>query len=373
MKRRAAVILSLFLLLSVAGCSRAEGQTPPGPASKPAELSVSDLNEILAALEPSDATITYYGEETDTCDAGRAIRADHYLTELQNFTWEEYHAPAEWDGSGEYRCVLTAPGVTLTAYQSGSDNARPLHVETEYGEGMFTLPYLAEGEEETPKQVSWMVFDAFTQWYREARTAARYQGEATPLSAEELDWFTDYTAFEQTDYDESWGGYVASATEISCFFTSQYSDPRDLDAQEFLVYCPSQHDLGQKDEAEFRLVQEKLDWRSGDDGHLFTVTEMPMPCHRLPRTYINEILTRYAGITVEEMHTDWTEEAFYIPETDCFYTFTSDFGPGFFIPCYGERDGDVVTLWEGDSDKPNVLTLQKSGEDWRILSHQTAE
>ncbi len=74
------------------------------------------------------------------------------------------------------------------------------------------------------------------------------------------------------------------------------------------------------------------------------------------------------------MHTDWKEAAFYIPETDCFYTFTSDFGPGTFIPCYGERNGDVVTLWEApdvyDKNTTDVLTLQKSGDRWLILSHQ---
>ena len=77
------------------------------------------------------------------------------------------------------------------------------------------------------------------------------------------------------------------------------------------------------------------------------------------------------------MHTDWLEEAFYVPATDCFYVFTSDFGPGTFAPCYGERTGDTVTLWEyptGYDEKiGDVLTLQKSGDQWHILSHQAAE
>ena len=83
---------------------------------------------------------------------------------------------------------------------------------------------------------------------------------------------------------------------------------------------------------------------------------------------------KYAGITVEEMHTNWIEEAFYISETDCFYTFSSDFGPGSFIPCYGEKDGDIVTLWAAPAEydgSTSMLTLQKSGESWHILSHTT--
>lgn len=148
-----------------------------------------------------------------------------------------------------------------------------------------------------------------------------------------------------------------------------------MTASEFLWYCPGPGGQEPVDENEFRYVQTKLDWRSGDDDHLFTLDELPVPCHRLPRSYINKILANYAGITVEEMHTDWLEESFYIPETDCFYTFTSDFGPGTFALCYGEKNGDIVTLWENFNwydENSDVLTLQKRGEIWQVLSHQPA-
>ncbi len=385
MKKCIALAVAVLLLLVVTGCSNTNEQVssklitdpidaPSGQTPELVELSVSDLNEILTALDLSEATLTYHGETANTCAADLAIRAESYIEKLQSFTWEEYHAPAEWDGSDEYRCVVTVPGVTLTAYQSGYDNARPLHVETEFGEGMFTLPYIAGGQTRVVEQVSWMVFEAFEQWYKEAHTADLYNGRVgTSLTADELDWFEEYTAPERTTYDEEWGGYVGSATAISCFFTSQYDDPRDMDAREFLYYCPDQGVLEAGDEDEFRTVQEKLDWRGGEDNHLVTIDEMPVPCHRLPRSYINEILTKYAGITVDEMHTDWLKEAFYIPETDCFYTFSSDFGPGNFIPCYGEKNGDTVTLWEapvGENNTSDMLVLQKNGENWHILSHQ---
>jgi hypothetical protein len=367
MKKHVTFAISFLLLLSTVGC----GNTGEQVSSEPVELTVFDLNDTLDALDLSEATLAYYGENENTCDAFRAIRAESYLETLKCFTWEEYHAPDGWDGSdGGFRCVLTAPGVTITAFQ---DNALPLQVVTDSGEGMFVLPYLTDEQNGDTKQVSWMVFDTFEQWYGEAHTATLCGGAGTPLTAEQMDWFEDYTASEKTSYDETWGGYIVSATEISCFFTSQYSDPRDMDAQEFLRYCPGEGTLGAADEEEFRYVQAKLDWRSGEDNHLFTVTELPVPCHRLPRSYINEILTKYAGITVEEMHTDWLTEAVYIPETDCFYTFTSDFGPGTFTPSYGEISDDIVTLWDapsGESGVSDLLVLQKSGEDWHILSHQ---
>ena len=365
MRNRMIYSMLVMLLLIFAGCGNMEEQTatepepaPPDPPA-PVALSVSDFHDVLADLDLSGATLTYNGEVEDACPAGAAIRAGSYVETLRDFTWEVCDVPEDWDGSGGYRYQLTAPGVTLTAFQRD----RNLHVVTDSGEGLFTLPSIEDA------QVNWMIFDTFEFWYNEARAAVLYSGEGTPLTVEEMNWFEDYTASVTTDYDETRDDYIPRTTAISCFFTSEYSDPKDMDAQAFLYYCPDQGILGEEDEEEFRLVQAKLDWRSGEDNHLFTVMEMPVPCHRLPRSYINEILTQYAGITVEEMHTDWTEEALYILETDCFYSLASDFGPGSFTPRYGEKTGDIVTLWSSS----HMLTLQKSGEFWHILSHEPVD
>ena len=180
----------------------------------------------------------------------------------------------------------------------------------------------------------------------------------TPLTAEELTYFAEYT---KSFADEG-------ITEISCFFTSFYTDPRDMNATEFLRYCPDEYTLTWGDEDEFRLVIERSDQWGEEE---ITLEEMPVPCHRYSRTYLNEILMRYAGITVEDMHTNWLEELLYLPETDCFYTFTSDCGPGTFIPAYGEREGDIIKLWGcGSGTDYSVLTLQKVGSDWQIICHQ---
>lgn len=188
-----------------------------------------------------------------------------------------------------------------------------------------------------------------------------YSDATSKLSAEELAYFTEFT---KNFWDEG-------ITPISCFFTSFYSDVRDMDATEFLRYCPYEYTLTTEDEEEFRLVQEKLNWRIGEDEHLATLEEMPVPCHRYSRSYLNEILMRYAGITVEDMHTNWMEELLYIQETDCFYNFTSDCGPGTFTPTNGVKNEDTVTLWS-TGDNAAVLTLQKSGEGWRVVSHRKA-
>ena len=375
------------LLLAMAGCSGTDATVPSEPAfptsepiesepespeSEPIGLNVSDLKDILSGLGMyiSDAALTFYGENEDARPAGAAIRAENYLKELRDYTWENAQIPA-WDVNDGYRCVFTCPELTLIAYQRD-----PLHVITESGDGWFILPAISEEQNGGVSQFSWMLFDTFEKWYQEARAADLYQGSGMPLTAEELTWFQEYTATENHYYNEEQDRYDFELSAVSCFFTSKYSDPRDMDAAEFLRYCPRQSDLEAEDEREFQLVQEKLDWRGGEDDHLFSVTEMPVPCHRLPRTYINEILTEYAGVTVEDMHTDWRKEALYIPETDCFYTFTSDYGPGTFVPCYGERDGDTVTLWEApdiyDENIADALTLRKSGDTWLICSHQAA-
>lgn len=406
MKKVLLTALAAVLLVSAAGCSRVAEQTisdtaaadpitteeqvsaeqAPGSAVEAGEytdleaapssaaLQVSDLAAVLDTLDLTEAILINHTETDATYPAKAAICAKSYIEELKSFVWKEYALPPEWDQTDEFFCRLIAGDVTVTAYQYGYCGDRPLHLVTEEGEGWFILPYIQSGPNKAPVQVSWMIYDTFFSWCLEAEAAALYGMGGIPLTAEELDHFQEFTSSEQREYDEEWGGYVGRATEISCFFTSLYNDPRDMDAVEFLYYCPDQGILELEDEAEWQLVQRKKDWRFGEDNHLATIGELPVPVHRLPRTYINEILTKYAGITVEEMHTDWLTEALYIPETDCFYTFSSDFGPGTFYPCYGEKNGDIVTLWEapvGYDGSTKVLTLQKSGENWHILSHNT--
>ena len=374
---RNSFLSAALCILMLPACSPVPAGQPPAPESPPPvppeatqlPLRASDFGALLSGLELSAAQLTLYTDEggMGTYPADAAICAADYMAYLRDFSWVEYEPyPAEQEEESGYRCQLAAPGVTITSFQSSS----ALHVVTDVGEAWLTLP------EQEGGPYAWMVYDTFDLWYQEAAAADRFGGgEGTPLTSDELKWFRDYTTSVRDCRDEAGEYLYTGSTPISCFFTSKYSDPRDMDAENFLCYCPDQGTLGPEDEAEFQLVQAKLNWRSGSDGHLFTVSELPVPCHRLPRPYIDEILTCYAGITVDDMHTDWREEAFYIPETDCFYSFASDFGPGSFYPLYGERQGDVVTLWEGYDvyeDASDVLTLRADGDSWKILSHQPA-
>lgn len=349
MKRMSLSALLLALLLLATACGRAE--TPPDEPTAPDTVA---LTALLEAVTPEGATIANVRSGDGTAyPAGGAIRAEDYLATLRGFDWTAYLLPSDWDGSntGSYR--LTADGAELTLYSI--DDAAVLHAVLADGEGWFTVP---NGETQTNRQLS----ETVRAWYDGAEAAARYAYGGTPLTGEELAYFEQFTLSSRTE------GNVTYATPIACFFTSTYEDVRDLDAVEFLRYCPSEGSVANADGEEARLVAEKLD-RRDESGRLLTVDELPTPCHRISRAYLDGILTEYAGVTVVEMHSDWTAELFYLPETDCFYAFTSDFGPGVFRPAYGERSGKTVRLWES-GENGDCLTLDRAGEGWRIRSHE---
>ena len=369
MKKCVAFAGSFLLLLSMAGCSNTDEQIPLEPIPVPIELSVSDLNDILAALDLSEATLSYHGKVDNICDASSAIRADNYIENLQRFTWEEYLPPDGWDGSYEYRCVLTTPSVTLTAYRGNSEATRLLRVTTDNGEGMFTLPYITDKDSGNAIQMNWMIFDTFKQWYDEAHTASLNRETGTPLTAEELDWFTDYTTTEQVYYDEPQDSNHIYSTEISCFFTSYYEDVAELDFEEWMRYFPGDGSGNSVTEEEFEALKNVGVWPFKE---FESFDSMPVPIHKYFRSTVDAALTKYAGITTADLD---TSSVAYLAEYDSFYTYTSDFGPGWFIPCYGERNGDTVTLWEapaGDNMVSDTLVLQKNSGNWHILSHQPA-
>ncbi len=356
----------ITLIIALLGCSKTTELAQPD--TEPVTLEVVDLTRILENLDPAGATLYYYGESENSCSADSAIRASYYIEQLRSYTWDSFQSPEERGESTGYRYIFEGVGVTITAYQTGTGDFIPVHAVTATGDGWFALSYL-EDEHGLLRQAGWMAYDTFAAWFAEARAAETYRGEGTPLSAEELGDFQTYTASIASELDEETGAYSSAATAVSCFFSSEYDDPRNLEAGAFLAYCPAQGDLAPgnaDDESEFWLVQEKLDWRGGEDSHLLSLAEMPIPCHRLPKAYVEDILMQYAGIRLEDMHTDWESEALYISETECFYTFTSDFGPGVFNPLYGEKSGEVVTLWSA----AHVLKLQRAGDTWHILSYQ---
>jgi len=389
MKRLLLIALSAALLLSSVGCSRAGEEMPPEEtdppvtenapdapeaAPAPAALRVADLVDILDALDLSEATLTYHSDikTEDSYPADAAIRAEDYIEKLKAFAWVIYEPSAEQEPEADRFYQLSTSGAAITAFPGGHDSSRLLHLITNDGEGWFILPDIKSEQEQLVTQPSWMMTELFFQWYTEARSASLYSGSGTPLSAEELTWFEEYTTSTYTEYDPEFGGYHSGSTPISCFFTSQYDDVRELNFKEFLRYFP-----GDGDGTPHPVSDAEFEALKGVDGWPFEWVEkrddMPVPIHKYPRSTVDAVLTKYAGITTADLLD--TSGVAYLEEYDAFYNYTSDFGPGMFTPRYGEKNGSIVTLWRipAYDGSTGMLKLEKVGEAWHILSHQSVE
>jgi len=182
------------------------------------------------------------------------------------------------------------------------------------------------------------------------------------LSQEEIEQVK--AAFSSIVHDEQ--GNPIGVNIWSCFFTSYYSDVRDMNFAEFLAYFPG--DGSTVDEEEFSVLKE-------DPAFLFygevsNHADMPVPVHRYPVPIINAALEAYAGITVGDLD---TSEVVYLAEYDAFYNHTSDAGHGMFYCTRGEIDGDIVRLYEEFDYGTDMLTLKKVGGNYRIVAHQQLE
>ena len=177
-----------------------------------------------------------------------------------------------------------------------------------------------------------------------------------PLPADELTTWAE--ALRSEDSEERWD--IVQASIVSCFLTSYYYSPRHLDLEEFLAYFPIQ---GVVDETELDALRAAY---AGSGWRILELQELPVPVHRYRVADINAALTQYAGITLDDMSTDWRNEErmLYLPEYDAFYNFTSDFGPGMFAPESGEHLGSIVRLYG------NHAALQLSGtpDSFQIMS-----
>ncbi len=143
-------------------------------------------------------------------------------------------------------------------------------------------------------------------------------------------------------------------------FTSLYTDPRDLDLNAFLRYF----DYGEEiSEEEFRTLR--------DAGYLSSASrwqhaeDYEAPLRRIPARMVEDALRLYFDIGLADLTTDYRTKFRYTPETDCFYSMTSDFGPGTFQPQWGERKDDVVRLWYSKT----CLTCRKLEDRWIIVSY----
>lgn len=181
------------------------------------------------------------------------------------------------------------------------------------------------------------------------------------LTEEELETYRSAFQPELTE-----GEQITGVNPVSAFFTSYYQRPEELNFEEFLRYLPGSESVkDDPDDPEFQALTAHPLWPF--DGDL-----VPTPIHRYSRQVVDQVLERYTGITSAELSGLGMDTVIYLEEYDAWYNFTSDYGPGMFIPVYGLREGSTVTLWEqssGNGTSGDALTLEESEDGFHILSH----
>lgn len=190
--------------------------------------------------------------------------------------------------------------------------------------------------------------------------------EGTPLTEEELAQAEE--AFHSRVHPSD------RSLELGCFFTSTYADVTELDLKEFLFYYFFESQLLEDGDAEEFLALAALPGFPftevlEDEGPL--PSGVPAPIHRIPRSAVDKTLETYAGITTADLKN--TENVLYLPDYDAYYNFTSDYGPGWFQPVEGARDGDTVRLRSQPMGHMGTqvvqeLTLREEGDRWLIRS-----
>ena len=158
------------------------------------------------------------------------------------------------------------------------------------------------------------------------------------------------------------------ATQISCFFTSYYERPEDIDFREFM-YLFSPGEVLPDDSEELQALARLEDWPFGGG---FEPDSLPVPTHKFRRVDVDAALEKYMGITTEDLtHVqDSGPTLLYLEEYDAYYNFTSDFGPGTFRCISGRRDGDRVVL---TGERAELVLEQQPDGNWYFVSRLPLE
>lgn len=192
----------------------------------------------------------------------------------------------------------------------------------------------------------------------EDQTRHSSKSEIIPLTDEEIEQVN--TAFDHYVYDKN--GRAVGVKSISCFFTSYYDDVRALNFEEFMRYFPGEGNTASKQEFEALRAVEGWPFAA-----VATLEQMVVPVHKYPVEKIEQVLNHYAGIGLKDLK---TTDVAYLEEFGAFYNYTSDAGSGRFVCTRGEKEGNIVRLYEESDLGTDMLVLRKNGTTYHIVSHQ---
>ncbi len=200
--------------------------------------------------------------------------------------------------------------------------------------------------------------------YPELKPLPEIEGE--PLSDEEIEFFNELFYPLLNDVTED-----LETNPLSHFFMSYYDDVREMSFPMFVYYFPG--DGRKVDEEEFQALRKVEAWIF---DNCETLEDMPVPVHSISKKEVDAVLMEYAGITSDDLD---TSAVAYLEEYDCYYTSTSDYGPGTFICTKGIRDGNTVYLYEEEEpfyyqaeygEGMDMLVLTEEEGTYKIISHQ---
>ncbi len=185
------------------------------------------------------------------------------------------------------------------------------------------------------------------------------QAKVEQLSAEEITRANDAFA-SLTEVDG-----VNKASEISCFFTSFYDKPEEINLAEFLRYCPARERLEDTNSEEYASI---LEIEAKENPEIMEFPEILGPIYRYEKEDISNILKTYSNITADDLAN--LDGIIYLEKFDAFYISTSDFAPGSFECVGGEKIGDTIRLWSAtdETGKRVELTLTVVNENYYIQS-----
>lgn len=166
------------------------------------------------------------------------------------------------------------------------------------------------------------------------------------------------THFEQLLPMQDSSEFDYMVNPICHFFSSYYEDISEMDMGEFVYYIARESYLTEDDTKEIAKLKE-----AGFCLPFEKIEDSPVPFGRVPYKTVESYLKTYANMNLADMKN--MGDAIYSDEYKCFYTYTSDFAPGYFQCTGGRIEGDIVTL---DSETA-VLKLKKDKEHYYILSH----
>lgn len=206
--------------------------------------------------------------------------------------------------------------------------------------------------------------DAPPEHAAEPQTETPEDAETAPnaLTAAEIEQINE--AFAATYTEDN----VSYATQISCFFTSYYERPEDINFREFM-YLFSPGEILPDDSEELQALSRLKDWPY--TGY-FEPDALPCPTHKYKRSDVDAALEKYMGITTEDLThvNDSGPKLLYLAEYDAYYNFTSDFGPGTFRCISGRRDGSRVIL---TGDHAELILEEQADGTYYIVSHLPLE